>query len=95
MALNPIVARAYRETYSVTELEELRAACLTVHANGGVVSRSFEGSSLTMDAGNCVAVLENVMEALRLHDAEAEGWDGELSRPSMGIALDFRHKRLT
>ncbi len=93
--LNPTVAEAYFQTYSGTELEELRAACLQVHANGGTVSRSFEGSSLTVDTRNCTEILENVMEALRMHASEARGEDPELSRPSRNMAFDFRGSRLT
>ena len=95
MAANTVIAQAYRDTYSVSELEDIRAACLAVHSGSGRRSISFEGGSVTVDAESCVQVLENVMEALRMHAAEAAGDCALLSTPSMGIGFDFRNKRLT
>lgn len=95
MPANPVIAQAYADQYNVKSLREIRAAALLVHANGGHITRSYEGSSLTISLENVQSILETVAEALRIKCAESGGLDGDLSRPSLGVSLDFRNYRLT
>lgn len=95
MPSNAIVAEAYAAQYTVKSLRDIRAAALLVHADGGTITRSFEGSSLTISMENVTTILETVAEALRIKCAESDGLDAELSRPSLGALVDFRTLRLT
>lgn len=94
MPFSPIVAAAYAEQYSVTALEAIRLDALKVHANSGTVSRSYEGSSLTIDRENVVEILETVAEALRLKRSKTQGCDGELEAPSRSVSLDRSFHRI-
>lgn len=95
MAANQTIAQAYFDKYTVSELETIRDACLEIHAGSGRRSISFEGSSLTVDVGNCESVLETVMEAMRMHAAAARGDDTLLSMPGYGAGVSFINKRIT
>ena len=91
---NPVVAAGYAATYSRAELEEIRRAALEAHRESTTVSRSFEGSSLSISRENAVQVLEDVAAALDILDAQEAGADPDLARRALGVGLDFSHRRI-
>lgn len=95
MPASQTVAQAYADTYNVTELQDLRAAAIEVYTNSATVSRSFEGTNLTIDKGNAEDVLANIQEALRIKQIKARGCDPDLDGPSNVISLDRRFHRIT
>lgn len=95
MPYSATVATAYADTYSVTELQDIRAAALEVYTNSATVSRSFEGSSLTIDKQNAEEVLETVQEALRIKQIKSQGCDPDLHGPSLATSIDRRFHRIT
>lgn len=94
MPFSQTVAAAYADTYSVSELNEIREAALEVYTNSATVSRSCEGLSLTIDKSNAESVLENVQEALRIKQSKSQGCDPDLCGPVMAVTFDRSHHRI-
>lgn len=95
MPCSPTVAAAYADEYSVAELHEIRTSALEVYTNSATTSRSFAGSSLTIDKRNAEEVLETVQRALRIKEAKAKGLDPDLDEPSHSVSIDRRNHRIT
>lgn len=92
--MNEVVAKSYAAAYSRAQLEEIRLAALQAHAEGSTVTRSFEGSSLTVSQENAAEVLECVAAALEILEAQEQDEDADLRRQPLGIALDFSRRRI-
>ena len=94
MAANPIVAQAYADTYTLPQLQTIRGELLQVHAGAAEVSVSFTDGSRTVNREDAEALLETVMEALRLKNAAAGSTDPTLSNTPRGHTLNFSHRRI-
>ena len=94
MPSNSTVAEAFADTYSVSELQDIRTAALEVYTNSATVSRAFEGSSLTIDKQNAEEVLETVSEALRIKQIRAQGCDPDLHGPTLATSIDRRFHQI-
>lgn len=64
--LNPDVAQAISETYSIGQLKTLRATAVEVFMNSAHVQRSFEGSNLTISKDNAESIIAAVNAAIAL-----------------------------
>ena len=87
---DPAVARTYAARCTEVRLHELQDICLDVHANGGEVSVSSGSCTISINLGNCVSILENLEEALRIQAAGAA--DPDLTAESFTSGASFANR---
>lgn len=68
---DPAVARTCAARFTEAKLHELQDICLDVHSTGAEVSVSSGSGSISINLLNCVSILENLEEALRIQAAGA------------------------
>ena len=88
---DPAVARTYAARMSAAEIQALQDACLQVHASGGEVSVSSGSGSISVNLSNCVSILENLEEALRIKAAGAADPDLTAEPFSSGVSFGNRY----
>ena len=84
---DPAVARTYASRMTESQIQALQDTCLDVHANGGEVSVSSGSGSITVNLSNCVSILENLEEALRIIAAGTA--DPDLTAPAFTTGVNF------
>lgn len=87
---DPAVARTYAARMSEAQLHSLQDVCLDVHANGGEVSVSSGSGNISINLANCVSILENLEEALRIKAAGAG--DPDLTREPFASGVNFANR---
>lgn len=83
---DPAVARTYASRMTESQIQALQDTCLDIHANGGEVAVSSGSGSITVNLANCVSILENLEEALRIQAAGAE--DPDLTAPGFTTGIN-------
>lgn len=83
---DPAVSRTYASRMTEAQLQAIQDTCLDVHSNGGEVAVSSGSGSISIHLGNCVSILENVEEALRIQAAGAE--DPDLTAPGFTTGIN-------
>lgn len=89
---DPAVARTYASRMTEADIQALQDVCLNVHANGGEVSVSSGSGSISINLSNCVSILENLEEALRIKDAEADSEDPDLTREPFSSGVSYANR---
>ncbi len=95
MPASPAVIQSYVDKYSLTSLQGIRDAALEVYTNGATVSRSFEGSSLTIDLNSAERVLETIQAAIIQKRGEAQGCDAAMEDQGGAFAISRRNFRIS
>lgn len=88
--IDPAVARAYASRRTLAELQAIQDACLDVHANGGERNVASGSGSIEISLTNCVSVLTNVEEALRIKAAGAD--DPVLTAEGFTTGVSFANR---
>lgn len=86
-------AAALAETFTAAQIRDYRTAALKVKLEGGTVTRSYEGSSFTINVDNCAQIIADCGAALGMITTAALGDDPDLTREPAGVGFDFSHRQ--
>ena len=93
MATNTLV-EAYSDTYTLSQLQAIRLACLQVHQRGGTTTVHLEGQTMDIDSTRAGEILSIVQEAIALKQADEADEIRDLTRPAVAMGLDWRNLRI-
>ena len=85
-------AQALADSLTESQIRDYRLNALKVKMESGTVTRSYEGSSFTIDRTNCEQILADCGEALAILAAAASEEVRELITEPAGRGLDFRFR---
>ena len=85
-------AQALADSFTQAEIEDYRLNALKVTMEGGTITRSYEGSSFTIDLNNCAQIIANANEALVILAATAAAETADLIQEPAGRGVDFRNR---
>jgi hypothetical protein len=85
-------AQALADSLTESQIRDYRLNALKVKMESGTVTRSYEGSSFTIDANNCERVIGECNEALAILAATAAAEVRELVTEPLGRGIDFRYR---
>lgn len=85
-------AQALAETFSAETIRTMRTTALKVKMESGTITRSYEGSSMTIDANNCQRVIGECNEALAILAAIDAEEVRELTTEPVSRGIDFRFR---
>ena len=92
MLPNSAVVRALAEEYTIEQLQGIRRVALEVNAEAGAGSRSYEGSSFSINKENCVQVIAECNAAIDFKATSSGGDDPRLTQTAMGVGIDFSRR---
>lgn len=88
-------ASALAAEFTAQQIRDMRKTALKVKMEGGTITRSYEGSSFTINLENCAQIIADCSAALDALAAAGAGDDPELTRCAPSVGVDFGYRQIS